>query len=173
MLQILRVSRALTCEPCSDRDRRPYRRRRRFRHLHRGHDLLLGLHPDGRNLELHPERRLGRHLGEVLRSLDERRNLRHPDEVRLHLQGEGHLGDQRRLGLHPDEVHLLGAGYLDGPCPVKEQKDYCPDVRPDVECPCPVQTQMDYCQGVECQGLLMVPGWLKLGLEQLEQQLMD
>jgi hypothetical protein len=32
---------------------------------------------------------------------------------------------------------------------------------------------MDYCQGVECQGLLMVPGWLKLGLEQLELQLMD
>ena len=122
-VQTLRALHALTCEPCSDRVRRPYRRHQRFHRQHRGRDLRLGLHPDERiHPELRLERRLVRHLGaQNLHLPDVVHPRNHQGEV-LHQHPARRQGDLGHLG---DRRHLQDGGRLGDPFPVMGQKDCC------------------------------------------------
>lgn len=124
-VRILRVSRALTCEPCSDRVRHPYRKRPQFRRQHRDRDHLghrLGVR-NHRQLEhrRHPERR--RDAGnQHLQDVGHLRN--HRDD-----QGHRHQPDDLR---HQDHRHQPDVDHLDEEC--------LDEVRPDD--PCPVKVRM-------------------------------
>jgi hypothetical protein len=121
-VRTLRASHALTYEPCSDREHRPYRKHQRFHRQHRGHGLRLGLHPDVR---IHPVHHLGRHLGllrlgvQNLLRLDEVRQRNHLD-VERHRHLVRHLGDLVHLG---DRHRRQDVGRLGDPFPVTERKD--------------------------------------------------
>lgn len=126
-VRTLRALHALTCEPCSDRARRPYRKHQQFHRQHHGHDLRLGHRPDER---IHPVLRLERHLEHRHLGV---RILHQPDVVRLrihlgverrHRHPVRHLGDLAHLG---DLRHRQDVGHLGDPFPEMERKDCCQD----------------------------------------------
>lgn len=161
-VRTLRVSRALTYEPCSVRVLHPYRMHPRFRRLRRDHGLRLGHHPDERIHRL-PELHLVHHLDEqnqhqqdvVQNHLDDLLHLRHLDEVRRTLPDEDHRRHQG--GLH----HLPDVGHLGDPFPAMEKTDYYLGEQPGAEYPCPGLLRKGCCLDEEFQG------WLGSGLPEL------
>jgi len=114
----------LTCEPCSDREHRPYRKHQLFRRQHRDRDHQLGHRPDERShrhLERHrhPERHQQNLDAEHLRNRLDGRRRHQPDELHQHPDEPGHR--------HQPDADHLDVGRLGDPFPVKVRTDCCLD----------------------------------------------
>ena len=123
-VQTLRVLHASTYEPCSVRERHPYRTHRLFRRRRHDRDQHLDRHQDEQSrLELHLERRLELHRldEQSLHRQDEAHPRNHPD-ARHRRHQERRLGDLDHLG---DQRHQQDVVRLGDPCPVMERKDCC------------------------------------------------